>query len=61
MNIISNRGTHSKRSDHYRALAGEAMNSAADTPSPVMRDSLLRLAACWIDLAAETEFVKHIR
>ena len=59
MMIISNRSTHSTQSDHYRSLASEAMDSAAKTRFPVMRDSLLKLAACWHDLAAETEFVKH--
>ena len=56
---ISNYSTHSKRSDHYRTLASEAMDSAAKTQFPVMRDGLLKLAACWHDLAAETDFVKH--
>jgi hypothetical protein len=56
---ISNHSTHSTQSDHYRALASEAMNSAAKTRFPVMRDGFLKLAASWIDLAAETEFVKH--
>jgi hypothetical protein len=56
---MMNSSNHGTQSDHYRTLASEAMDSAAKTQFPVMRDGLLKLAACWHDLAAETEFVKH--
>ena len=56
---ISNQSTHSTQSDHYRTLASEAMDSATKTRFPVLRDGLLKLAACWHDLAAETDFMKH--
>ena len=56
---ISNRSTHGTQSDHYRSLASEAMDSATKTQFQVMRDGFLKLAACWHDLAAETDFVKH--
>ena len=56
---ISNYSTHSTQSDHYRTLASEAMDTATKTQMPVMHDAYVKLAACWIDLAAETDFVKH--
>jgi hypothetical protein len=41
---ISNHSTHGTQSDHYRSLASEAMDSAAKTRLPLMRDGFLKLA-----------------
>jgi hypothetical protein len=58
-NYLTDIGQHSTRSDHYRSMAHDAMNSAAKTQFPSMRADLLKLAAAWNDLAAEADLLKH--
>jgi HD superfamily phosphohydrolase YqeK len=56
---LTETGYHSTRSDHYRGMASAAMDSANKTQFPSMRAELLKLAAAWHDLAAETDLSKH--
>ena len=50
---------HGTGSDHYRSLAREAMDAASTTASSGMRDSFLKIAAAWNDLATELDISKH--
>jgi hypothetical protein len=43
--------------DYYKTRASEALECAAETPSPEMRGAMLRLAAAWNE-GAEIELWK---
>ena len=58
-NYLTDIGRHNTRSDHYRSMADDAMNSALQTRFPSMRADLLKLAAAWNDLAAEADLFNH--
>jgi hypothetical protein len=58
-NYLTDIGHHNTRSDHYRSMAHEAMNSAGKTEFPSMRADLLKLAAAWNDLAAEADLFRQ--
>ena len=51
-------GNQRTLADNYKTRASEAMESAAETPSPNMRAVMLRLAAAW-DEGAEIELWKQ--